>query len=179
MVLTSVHAVPASLPSRGRPAYCVGPATAKAARDAGFRVIEGSGDLAGLKPLIAVSGLDLIHPHGRHVAGDSGVPGIVVYDQLEVPLNEAAQALLAGRTPVILPLFSPRAARLVAAEIGDAPAPLSVVALSEAVAQSWRSVAGDRGSMTIAAAPTAAATLDAIRPLLSGNIPDRDGLNRT
>ncbi len=41
LVFTSVHAVPAAGPGRGRPAFCVGPATAAAARAAGFDVTQG------------------------------------------------------------------------------------------------------------------------------------------
>ena len=39
---------------------------------------------------------------------------MIVYDQQAVPLTNEAGALLAGTAPVILPLFSPRSARLVA-----------------------------------------------------------------
>lgn len=50
LVFTSVHAVPAAGAGRGRPAICVGPATAQAARAAGFDVTEGPGDAARMMP---------------------------------------------------------------------------------------------------------------------------------
>ena len=48
LVFTSAHAVAMAGPGLDRPAMCVGPATADAARAAGFRVTVGPGDAAGL-----------------------------------------------------------------------------------------------------------------------------------
>ena len=56
LVFTSAHAVAMAGPGLDRPAMCVGPATADAARAAGFRVTVGPGDAAGLLPLL--TGLD-------------------------------------------------------------------------------------------------------------------------
>ena len=178
VVLTSVHAVPAAAPGRGRPAFCVGTATAEAARRAGFAVTVGPGDMDGLRPLIGDIKQHLIHPHGRHRAGDAGVPGVVVYDQKSQPLNDEARTLLAGDTPVILPLFSPRSARLVAEAVRGAHAQLLPVAISEAVAEAWRAaLPGGAAVAGVAKMPDALAVKDTIMPLLSGNNPDRHGLN--
>ena len=64
-----------------------------------------------------------IHCRGVHTRGDLAkrleAEGVrcdqaIIYDQVARPLSSAARSLLVGRDPVILPLFSPRSARLVA-----------------------------------------------------------------
>ncbi len=137
LVFTSAHAVAAAGAGRGRPAICVGPATASAARDAGFAVTEGPGDAAGMMPLLAGLGPGWLHPHGAHVARVLPVPGMVVYDQLAQPLNDAARALLDTDAPVVLPLFSPRSARLLADAARTARAPLWLAPISPAAAAAW------------------------------------------
>ncbi len=138
LVLTSVHAVPAAGPGAGRLAWCVGPATAAAARAAGFEVIEGPGDARRLAPMLAGESR-LLHPHGRHVTAGLPVEGMVVYDQIARNLPESGRAALAGDRPVLWPLFSPRSARLAAAAlaevgtgIGGVRAPVAPLAISEA-----------------------------------------------
>lgn len=160
VVLTSAHAVPAAGPGRGRPAICVGARTAAMARRAGFRVTEGPGDAAGLLPLIAAGPPGLVHPHGRHVAQRLPVPGVAVYDQQALPLTPKARALLQGAGPVILPVFSPRSAGLVADQARDARAPLWLVAISPAAMAAWTGPADRR---LLADAPSGRAMEDAIR----------------
>lgn len=162
LVFTSAHAVASAGPGRGRLALCVGGRTARVAQAAGFAVRAGNGRAEGLLPLIAAAPVPLIHPHGRHLARELPVPGMVVYDQQAVPLTGAAQRLLAGADPVVLPLFSPRSARLVAGATGAARAPLWPVAISAAAMAPWDAPA-DRSA--IAAAPDAAAMAAAIRDL--------------
>src|SRR5690606_17042324 len=103
LVFTSINAVPAAGAGRGRPAICVGPATADAARAAGFDATEGPGDAARMMPMLDGLGQGWLHPHGAHVAKALPVPDMVVYDQLPEPLDAAALAALAGTVPVILP----------------------------------------------------------------------------
>ncbi len=136
IVLTSIHAVPAAGPGAGRVAFCVGPATAEAARAAGFAVIEGPGDAVRLAPMLAGEA-GLVHPHGRHVTAGLPVEGMVVYDQIAVPLPESGRALLAGGHPVLWPLFSPRSARLAAAPAAGAVAPVEPLAISAAAAAAF------------------------------------------
>ncbi|MDO6669544.1 uroporphyrinogen-III synthase [Paracoccus sp. 1_MG-2023] len=138
LVFTSGHAVAAAGPGRGRPAICVGGRTAEVARAAGFDVTEGEGRAESLMPLIRAADVALIHPHGRHVARRLPVPGVVVYDQVAQPLNDAAHALLAGDGAVILPVFSPRSADLLSQAVAGARAPLWVIALSDAVQNAFR-----------------------------------------
>lgn len=170
LVFTSAHAVAAAGPGRGRLAICVGGHTAMTARQAGYEVRTGNGFAESLPPLIAAAGVALVHPHGRHLARRLPVAGMVVYDQVPQPLDAAARALLCGPSPVLLPLFSPRSARLVDEQIamhhGALRAPLLVAAISEAVARAFsRPVA----AMLVADAPEAGAMIRAIRQLAGGN----------
>lgn len=162
LVFTSAHAVPAAGPGRGRLALCVGGHTAQAARKAGFDVRTGNGFAEGLLPLIEAADVPLIHPHGRHLARELPVPGMVVYDQQAVPLGREARALLAGSAPVVLPLFSPRSARLVAEAARGAGAPLWPVAISRAALAAWD---GPAARCRVAASPDAAAMAAAVRDL--------------
>lgn len=137
LVFTSAHGVAEAGPGRGRPAICVGPATASAARRAGYEVSMGTGDALGMLPLLRDLGPDWLHVHGAHVARDLPLPGVAVYDQQAQPLNADAQALLKGATPVILPLFSPRSAALVSDAARQATAPLWLAPISLAAAEAW------------------------------------------
>ncbi|WP_230312339.1 uroporphyrinogen-III synthase [Paracoccus lichenicola] len=162
LVFTSAHAVAAAGPGQGRLAICVGGHTAQVARAAGFAVRTGTGSAEGLLPLIRDAGVPLIHPHGRHLARELPVPGVVVYDQQPVPLTRDAQALLAGDAPVVLPLFSPRSARLAADAARGARAALWPVAISEAARAAWDAPAAGHA---VAGRPDAAAMVAAIRNL--------------
>lgn len=164
LVFTSVHAVPAAGPGAGRPAICVGPATAQAARAAGFAVTEGPGDAARMLPLLRGLGAGWLHPHGAHVAKVLPVPGMVVYDQLPQDLNAQARALLDGAGPVILPLFSPRSARVLAAQAGGARAALWLAPISDAAARAWD---GAAARVAVAGEPDAGGVLAAIETLLA------------
>ena len=132
VVFTSAHAVAAAGPGAGRPAICVGARTAAAARAAGFEVTEGAGGAQDLLPLIAAARVPLIHAHGRHVAQALPLPGVVVYDQRPVAPTAEARAVLAGRAPVLLPVFSARSADLVSQVAAGVRAPLWVAAISDA-----------------------------------------------
>lgn len=174
LVFTSPVAVPAAGPGRGRLAICVGPGTAMAAAAAGFTVqVSATGEAGGMLPLIeahvgahvgAHAGA-MLHPHGRHLARELPVPGMVVYDQQAMPLGEEGRRCLAGTTPVILPLFSPRSARLAAAAVAGARAPLRPVAISAAAAACWQAVRPE--AARIAALPDAAAMLAAVRAMVA------------
>lgn len=144
LVFTSEHAIAAAGPGRGRPALCVGDRTAAVARAAGYDVTEGPGDAVGLAPLArGLVGEGWLHPGGRHLAAELGVPAMVVYDQLPAPPDDAARAALTGTAPVLLPLFSPRSARIAgdavaALAAGGTPlAPLLLAAISPAAARAW------------------------------------------
>lgn len=165
----------------GLTAFCVGRRTADAARAAGFAPRpDPPGDLDGLIPQIATDGWPpdagpLVHLHGAHVTGDAaatlgthGIPvrAALVYDQRALPMSAPALGLLAGRAPVVLPVFSPRSARLVAPALVGARAPVRLAAISPRAAAAL-DVHGAR-DVHVADRPDAAAMVDAVAALLSG-----------
>lgn len=176
VILTSEAAVThgAALVPAGVAAFCVGERTAAAARAAGLAVAGSWPDAASLAaeaPLPAGAGL---HLRGRHVAADLGallaprgvaLREIVVYDQQSCPLTAEAQALLRGQGSIVVPLFSPRSARLLAEAGGPAArGRLHLVALSPAVKAAAEPLVA-RG-IVLAERPDASAMLEAVRHLL-------------
>lgn len=128
----------------GLVAYCVGDRTAEVAEQAGFRAVSAGGDADSLIGLILsrADSSPLIHLRGEQARGDiaarlgaAGVPcrDRIVYRQIERLLTASAKAALASLAPVVLPLFSPRTALILAAQ-GPFAAPIHLVAISAAVA---------------------------------------------
>ncbi|MEO0634557.1 MAG: uroporphyrinogen-III synthase [Pseudomonadota bacterium] len=166
-IFTSRHAIPRARAARGTPAYCVGEATADEARRFGFSPITAGGTADDLLNMLLRDPptAPLVYCHGRHVrreilgplrkAGIT-VTGHVVYDQPACKPTSAAQSLLAGKETVLLPLFSPRTAEIVAHWVADAAAPIQPILLSEGVALAWKT------SSNVAAKPTMAAMVDAV-----------------
>ncbi|MBY6154996.1 uroporphyrinogen-III synthase [Vannielia litorea] len=146
--VSSVEVFSAWQEGAGRRAWCVGERTARAAQAAGFEAVAGAGTAAQLLEIIRAeesTGL-LWHLHGKHqrgdLAGDLLALGIqarseVIYDQPAVPLDPAARARIEAGEAMVAPLFSPRTAGLLAADVKNIGANLRVVALSEAVADEW------------------------------------------
>lgn len=128
---------------RDIPAWCVGERTAEVARDMGFTAISVGGDAAGLiEALVQRSPeMPLLHPHGRHTRGDiasslnaAGITarGAEIYDQQAVvPVEPLAD--LGNSRRVIAPVFSPRSAELLAAQLDDAAQNWTFLCLSNAV----------------------------------------------
>ena len=163
------------LPS-GLTAWCVGTRTADAARRAGFRAVTGPGDGAGLaRAMVAASVAGpCLFLRGEDVAADlagslssAGIAtvAVIVYRQVPLPLTATARNLLDAEGTVLLPLFSPRSARLAAHGIGAARAALRVAALSPAVASAAADLPATR--LAVAAEPTASAMLDALATLVA------------
>lgn len=146
LIFTSAHGVAAYLAAKGPtdlPCYTVGDATAHAAHEAGLPAISAGGDAEALIARIITDGATgpMLHLRGAHAAGEVAerlsalgcpVSQAIVYTQNACPLSPQAMAVLQGQRPVILPLFSPRSARL----IGEGPfaAPVYAVAMSQNVA---------------------------------------------
>ncbi len=95
---------------------------------------------------------------GHHARGDlaarlteKGVlaTDAVIYDQLSEPLSRAAIALINGKKPIIVPVFSPRSAALLS-NAAQFAAPTNVIAMSDATAAAW---SGDE-AITIVDQPT-------------------------
>lgn len=173
VIFTSSNGVRAYDGPTDRPAFCVGRKTTEAARAKGFAA-EFSGACA--EALIAtLTDLrppgHLLHLRGTHARGEiadrltrAGLQAseAVIYDQQAMPLSDEARALLNGARPVILPLFSPRSAEIVA-EQADNAAPLWVVAISTATAQSAAKLAPQ--VLRIAENPDLAAVCRAVAAL--------------
>jgi len=176
LIVTSAHAVAALARAPGGCAltcYCVGAATAGAARAAGLKAIEAGGTAEALIRRVIADHppAPLLYARGEHVARDlaktlceAGLEThqAVVYRQLADPLSDAARDLLAGPNPVIVPLFSAHSARLL---LDAAPprAPLAIAAISENVARAVSHAAQVR----VAATPDAEAMIDCTEALVS------------
>jgi uroporphyrinogen-III synthase len=160
------------------PAFCVGDRTAAAAQAAGFAAQSADGDVTAL---IGMMGQrppagPLLYARGRDSTGDLAnrltalgfpVTELVVYEQVATPLSPRAAQLMAGQSPVIAPIFSPRTAALLArdAALRERTAPLWVAALSAAVATALAPAKPER--MVCAARPDAGAMLGAVAGLLA------------
>ncbi|SMO98750.1 uroporphyrinogen-III synthase [Thalassovita litoralis] len=175
LILTSVNAVPFGAP--GVKCYTVGDATADAARRAGMEPISAGADAQVLIRRILADAPKgpLLHLRGEHARGQiaqtltaAGIPTDerVVYAQMGVPLSDAAQTLLNGDLPVIVPLFSPRTAGLFAKQYTGV-APVWAVAISDAAAQELRNSPIAR--IFVANAPNAQAMLELIEGLIDAD----------
>lgn len=168
------------------PAFCVGERTAETASAAGFAATSASGDADSLVEMILSLRPPgpLLHLRGAHARGDiaarlsaAGLPcsDVIVYQQTESALTDAATVALHADRPVVLPLFSPRTVSILAK---NAPfsAPLHVVAISAAVADAARALAP--ASLQIAAQPDGAAMVSATVHLVAALHLDRPVLER-
>lgn len=180
LVLTSPNAVAAlaGVPGlHGLPAWCVGPATAAAARAAGFVVHESGGDAAHL--IIDLQRTrpagPLIHAHGRHLARDLvaelardgfDIRGVTVYEARAMAWPEGVIEALESARIVVAPLFSPRAASELSQRLqGMQPQGLRFVAISANCIA--RLSARLRACAVVAKAPNAAAMCQAVSEELS------------
>ncbi|RME18684.1 MAG: uroporphyrinogen-III synthase [Alphaproteobacteria bacterium] len=177
VILTSASAAPFCPGLAGVSAYCVGAKTAHAAREKGARVHLAARDADDLVARLLAARADvpqpLVHLRGTHARGDIAARleagGIsckeaVIYDQRPLPLTDEARAALSGTDPAVLPLYSPRSARLVAEGLDEVGPAVRVLALSPAVAQAWEGATG-HAAQTIPA-PDGKEMLAAIRAAL-------------
>ncbi|HQY42912.1 MAG TPA: uroporphyrinogen-III synthase [Paracoccaceae bacterium] len=160
---------------RTQTAWCVGQRTALAAKAAGFAIRQGAGDAHALARIIRTErpAGAILWPHGAQTAHDLAadlsaagfdVTALLVYAQQPLAPTPAAQMLLAGGAPVLLPLFSPRSARLAVTAFGAHAAPLRVAALSPAVANAAAGLAPER--LSIARTPDSESLLAALAALI-------------
>jgi len=182
LAFTSAHAVAAFAAlgvSTALPTWCVGADTAAAARAAGLAAVSADGDAAALAGLVADAWRpgagEVLHLRGRHAAGDLAarlreagvaVRDIVVYDQPARPLPEQARAMLAAGDADLLAFFSPRGARLFAAEASAAGWPLGAAAAVSISAATDAGLEGlGIGQRTIAPRPDRTGMLAALARL--------------
>ena len=177
-IFTSRHAVRRVRNGAGRLAFCVGDATADAAREAGFTAISASGDAQDLRALLIrerPSG-DLVYLRGRHVSQDLAadlrsegfkIESFIVYDQQDLALDPTTLAAACRAARLVVPLFSPRSARILARQLPHGLAPV-IVAISDRTATAWERPAAE---CLVADAPTAEAILDLTRRVLDSDSP--------
>ena len=142
-------------------AHVVGPRTAEVARSLGFDPAPPVPDAEALLALLMALRPKgpLLHIRGEHASGavgprlsEAGIPVVelIAYAQHALAPGDEALALLAGDVPVVLPLFSPRSAALVAGW-ATPRAPVHLVAISAAAAE--RAAGMLPASMIIAETP--------------------------
>ncbi|MEP1962669.1 uroporphyrinogen-III synthase [Tateyamaria sp.] len=172
-IFTSANGVLAAPNGQGRRAYCVGPATTKAAKSCGWSPEQAGTDakslLAALKDKRPMQ--RLFHLSGQHARGDVAaqltqaglnVERVVLYDQRLCDLTEMAINTLRREERIIVPLFSPRtAAQFVA--VAPQTASVHVVALSRDVANALGTA--QLASLAVAARPDAQAMSTALNEL--------------
>lgn len=175
VIFTSQQAVMFSPDGNGMTAYCVGDKTAALARTKGFDAISANGGAVDLIKMISsrAVGKKLLHIRGQHTRGNiaqnlsaSGVlcDETVVYDQVELSLTDQAYALLKGGKPVILPLFSPRTAAILGAQV-NLDANHTLVGMSENVLAVLRQNEGVK--CYVSDAPTTDEMVKLVRVLLT------------
>lgn len=175
VILSSQNAVAQVALGHGQfAAYCVGAKTAALAREKGLNVVLVAPDADALVAGILRDppGGELLHLRGAHTRGDICARLIaaeqacverIVYDQIPIELSQEARLALKEHAPVILPLFSPRSAKLLALQLGEPNAPLLVAAFSRAVQNAW---AGPKEVIELAAEPTSQEMLNTIERLI-------------
>lgn len=155
-------------------AHVVGPRTYEVAQSLGFApeppVPDAKTLLAHLLALRPRG--PLLHVRGEHASGrvgprltEAGIPVIelIAYAQHALPPTPEARAALTGTRPLVLPLFSPRSAALVA-DWGLHVAPLHVAAISDAAAE--RAARLNPLSITVAQTPDGPGMVAATRRAL-------------
>lgn len=169
VIATSANAIQG--PLHGKPVFCVGARTSEAVREAGGDVRHCALDAEALTAWLQAQPDfgPAMYLRGSHVATDlvdvmRGHPSEIVahevYRQEQHALTDEAIQLLEGERPAILPLYSPRSARLVGEGIAQAGSNLHVIAISDAVAEIWQRVTG--GTCEVADLPTGEAMMGRI-----------------
>lgn len=170
LILTSENAAArlGELGLEGLPAWCVGPRTAAVAQTQGASIREVGSNADSLVAALRAARPQgpLLHLRGEHARGDLAarlraegidVGEAIAYRQGALPPTAEARAALRGAEPLVVPLFSPRSAMLLAR--WRPRAPLSVVALSEAVADAAAPLRP--AGLVVARAPEGAAMVEA------------------
>lgn len=161
---------------RSLPAWCVGDRTAEAAREIGLRATSAGGDAEALIALMTEARPEgrLLHLHGAHLSVDVAerltraglrAEGHAIYDQRRVAPGATITAALAHAGPILVPLFSPRSARLFAEAAGTAQANIRPVAISAATRDAMPADWAEQA--TTAETPDAAAMIRAMGALIS------------
>lgn len=169
-IFSSARAVEAAGPSEGRRAWCVGDATAVQAQAAGFHAASAGGNVEDLVRMILSSApaARLMHfrakvsrgnVRDRLVAEGLQCGEAVVYGKVAQPPSKALLEVTQGERAIILPLFSPETASIVA-KWGLSLKRAIVIAMSPAIAKELSDV--EVADMQIALTPDMDAMWDKI-----------------
>jgi uroporphyrinogen-III synthase len=172
LIFSSANAVPFGV--AGMRCFCVGDATARAAQAAGMQATSAEGDASDLIRRILADGESgpFLHIRGKHTRGEIAqrlteagclTREAIAYDQVVRPLSEHAKSLLTGNSPVLVPVFSPRTAKILSDVQGLGPNVWGV-ALSPVVAENMKNLPAER--IHTCAAPNAKAMLDLLEGLI-------------
>ena len=164
------------IPGLPRLAYCVGDRTAAIAAEHGFQAVSAAGDAERLAAMIVArqEAGSLLHLRGADSRGALAetlmkcgleTHEAVIYDQQPQPLTAEARDLIGSGQALIVPLFSPRSARLFCHAAGQPAGPLWLAALSPAVAAELTPLAAD--GLELAERPDARAMLVAVQRLIA------------
>ena len=149
IIFTSARGVAEAPDGAGRTAWCVGDATAEAARTRDYDVRSAAGDADALVDLILSHRPSdpLVHLAGRHrrgaIAARLTAAGlrcttVEIYDQIAIDLPDALRLAAQGDAPLVIPIFSPRSAQGLRDLMFRAP--LHIIAISAAVAAPFRGI---------------------------------------
>ena len=177
LIITSANALaylPAALRGSQLPCYCVGYATSQTARALGLKAYHLADTAKALCEALTTSSHKgpLLHLRGTHTTLDMAkhfrstslrVENLVVYEQIALPLQTETHEKLRQSSPVILPIFSARSARLLGKLALDWHRHWAV-ALSPAIAALCREAGF--GQITTAAHPNRQAMMAVITPLM-------------
>lgn len=175
VILTSEHAVRGDL--TGITTHCVGSRTAEAAAAQGAQLQTVAVNAEALLQKLGTQPANYAHLCGSHKAVDFSArltaAGLScrdhqVYAQVAQPLSDDARAALEGEDPALLPLFSPRSARLVGEAIAKPGPHLQVIGMSDAVAEEWHAATGEIADFVDS--PTGEAMVSGIVAALRGHV---------
>ena len=178
LLITSANAVahlPADLVGSNLPAYCVGEATTRAAIKRGLTARHMAATAQGLcaavgrenptGPLLYLRGAHTTLDIARHFQGTRiNLQNLVTYQQIEQTLKHETYQMLQSAGRVILPIFSPRSARLLCGLDLDWTGHIAV-AISQAVSEPCR-MAGF-GEVIVSPKPDTVSMLDVTTPLMA------------
>ncbi len=177
LIITSANALsylPVALRGSRLPCYCVGDSTSQAARALGlnaYHLADTARDLCEALPTVCQEG-PLLHLRGTHTTLNMAehfrstplpVENVVVYEQIALPLQAETHESLRRSSPVILPIFSARSAKLLGKLALDWR-PHWAVALSPTIAALCQEAGF--GQITTAAQPNRQAMVAVITPLM-------------